>query len=272
MSDGPCQRGCRGCPTQTSCGPSDRLDKLGGHWFEPAPPTSWSPGSAWGLVRVSVCWRLGTRLRAMWRRNVVLLLLAAGLLGLAETGRASISIAENAVRPVLCVDARGNAEVSWSSGGVRRTLLVPAVGLDPPGGRISTADVSRPATIAGVPFAETIRRGPDGTFYALQSWRVEPTGPVELHFSRWKGARTTVALASDPGSGSEPRVERAQFQGSPVSGYSRRNSGSDIASSPSLTASVAPKSAGVVSAESRRALTERFDYSSNPTSVARGTA
>ena len=144
---------------------------------------------------------------------------------LAESGRASISIAENVVRPALRVDARGNAEVSWSSGGVRRTLLVPAAGLYLPGGRIATNDVSRPTTIPGLPFAKVTRRAPDGTLYALQTWRVEPSGPVELHFSRWKGGITTVALSAEPASGSERLVGRAQFQGKPVGGYSRTNSG-----------------------------------------------
>ncbi len=152
-------------------------------------------------------------------------LLAAALLGHAKSAQASISIAKNAAGPALRVDARGNAEVSWSSGGVRRTLLVPAVGLYLPGGRISTADVSRPAKLPGLPFAKAIRRGPDGTLYALQTWRVEPNGPVELHFSRWKGTPTTVTLAAEPASGSERLVGRAQFQGKPVAGYSRTNSG-----------------------------------------------
>jgi hypothetical protein len=70
-----------------------------------------------------------------------------------------------------------------------------------------------------------VRRGPDGTLYALQTWRVEPGGPVELHFSRWKGRRTTVTLTAQPTSGSERLVGRAQFQGKPVAGYSRTNSG-----------------------------------------------
>jgi hypothetical protein len=161
----------------------------------------------------------------MRRKTAVLLFLATGLLGLADSGRASISIAKNVVRPALRVDARGNAEVSWSSGGVRRTLLVPAAGLYLPGGRISTTDVSRPTTIPGLPFAKVMRRGPDGRLYALQTWRVEPNGPVELHFSRWKGAITTVALSAEPASGGERLVGRAQFQGSPVGGYSRTNSG-----------------------------------------------
>lgn len=161
----------------------------------------------------------------MRRKTAVLMFLATGLLGLCESGQASISIAKNAVRPALRVDARGNAEVSWSSGGARRTLLVPAAGLYLPGGRISTPDVSRPTTIPGLPFAKVTRRGPDGTLYALQTWRVEPNGPVELHFSRWKGGITTVALSAEPASGSERLVGRAQFQGKPVGGYSRTNSG-----------------------------------------------
>ncbi len=72
------------------------------------------------------------------------MMLAAGLLSSAGSARASISIAENVARPALRVDARGNAEVSWSSGGTRRTLLIPATGLYLPGGHISTKDVSRP--------------------------------------------------------------------------------------------------------------------------------
>jgi hypothetical protein len=152
-------------------------------------------------------------------------LLAVVLLGFAAPAEASISIAKNVQRPALRVDALGNAEVSWSAGGARRTLLVPAVGLYLPGGRISTADVSRPTTIPGLPFARVTRRAPDGTIYALQTWRVVEGGPVELHFSRWKGSRTTVTLTAEPASGSERLIGRAQFQGKPVAGYSRTNSG-----------------------------------------------
>ena len=152
-------------------------------------------------------------------------LCAVALLLLADSAPASISIATNPIRPALRVDALGNAEVSWTSSGVRRTLLIPAVGLYLPGGRITTADVSRGTTIPGLPFARATRRGPDGTLYALQTWRVEAGGPVELHFSRWKGKRTTVTLAAEPTSGTERLIGRAEFQGKPVSGYSRTNSG-----------------------------------------------
>lgn len=155
---------------------------------------------------------------------VTALLVVAGL-GSAASASASISIAKNVARPALRVDALGNAEVSWSAGGARRTLLVPAVGLYLPGGRIRAADVSRPTTIRGLPFSRVVRRAPDGTFYALQTWRVEPGGPVELHFSRWKGGRTGLTLAAEPAGGTERLVGRAQFQGKPVAGYSRTNSG-----------------------------------------------
>jgi len=147
------------------------------------------------------------------------------LLILAAPAQGSISIATNVVRPALRVDALGNAEVSWSSGGVRRTLLIPAVGRYLPGGRISSADVSRPTTISGLPYAKVTRRGPGGMLYALQTWRVEAAGPVELHFSRWKGSRTTVTLDAEPASGSERLIGRAQFQGKPVAGYYRTNAG-----------------------------------------------
>ena len=158
-------------------------------------------------------------------RGTVVLMLAAGLLRSAETAHASISIANNASQPALRVDARGNAEASWSAGGTRRTLLIPATGLYLPGGRISTRDVSRPTTVPGLPFAKVTRRGLDGRLYALQTWRVESGGPVELHFSRWKGTPTTVELTAEPAASTERLDGRAQFQGKPVAGYSRTNSG-----------------------------------------------
>lgn len=157
------------------------------------------------------------------RKHVGMCVIA--LLLVVESAPASISIATNPVRPALRVDALGNAEVSWSSSGVRRTVLIPAVGLYLPGGRIATADVSRRTTVPGLPFARVTRRGPDGTLYALQTWRVKAGGPVELHFARWKGKRTTVTLSAEPASGTERLIGRAEFQGKPVAGYSRTNSG-----------------------------------------------
>ena len=150
---------------------------------------------------------------------------AGAFLLLPLPAEASISIATNPMRPALRVDAAGSAEVSWTAAGVRRTILIPALGLYLPGGRITSADVSRRTTVPGLPFARVTRRGPDGTLYALQTWRVKPGGPVELHFSRWKGKRTTVTLSAEPVSGTERLIGRAEFQGEPVSGYSLTNSG-----------------------------------------------
>lgn len=155
------------------------------------------------------------------RLGIALALLAT----LAADAQASISIATNAQRPALRVDAKGNAEVSWIAAGRRRTLVVPPTGLYQPGARISGPDVSRAATAPTLPFARAVRRGPDGTLYALQAWRVKAGGPVELHFARWKGAVTTVTLASEPAGAGERLVGRAMFQGKPVAGYSRTNSG-----------------------------------------------
>jgi hypothetical protein len=163
---------------------------------------------------------LGVRMGRTWLSVTAVLALA-----FSGSAAASISIATNASSPALRVDARGNAEVSWSAGGLRRTLRVPATGLYLPGGRISGPDVSRPASVPGLAFARVTRRVPDGTIYALQAWRVQPGGPLELHFSRWRGDPTTVELAAEPASGSDRLVGSASFQGRPVTGTSLTNSG-----------------------------------------------
>jgi hypothetical protein len=147
------------------------------------------------------------------------------LAGLGGVAQASISIATNAQRPALRIDARGNAEVSWTAAGRRRTLLVPPAGLYRPGARLAGPDVGRPATAPALPFLRVLRRGPDGTLYALQAWRVKSGGPVELHFSRWKGSATSVTLESKALPSGERLVGRATFQGKPVAGFSRTNSG-----------------------------------------------
>jgi hypothetical protein len=121
---------------------------------------------------------------------------ALGALLLAPAAAGSITVAENAAGPSLHVDAHGNAEVSWTAGGVRRTLLVPPGGRVLPGGRLAGADVSRSAPTAGVPFARVVRAGRGGWTYALEAWRVLPGGPVELRFARWRGVPTVAQLSA----------------------------------------------------------------------------
>jgi hypothetical protein len=106
--------------------------------------------------------------------------------------------------------------VTWTAAGARSTVIVPARGQLTHGGSLPGSDVSRPATVTGLPFAAAVRRTPDGRLWALQVWRPQPGGPVELHLARWRGAPTklTLALVGD-------RLEgRATFAGRGVSGFS----------------------------------------------------
>jgi hypothetical protein len=120
------------------------------------------------------------------------------------------------IRPALRVDAAGNAEVSWTQQGARRTVIVPAKGQLSHGGSLPGQDVSRPAALRGLAFARIVRRTPDGRLWALQQWPNEPGGRAQLQLSRWKGAPTklTLALLGDLLMG------RATFHGRPAAGRS----------------------------------------------------
>jgi hypothetical protein len=127
--------------------------------------------------------------------------------------RGSIWIVDGA-RPALRVDAKRTAEVSWRSGGGRQTVIVPVRGQLTHGGSLAGADVSRPASVAGLTLALAVRRTPDGTLWALQSWQVEPGAPPEVHLARWRGSPTKLELAA-----ARDRVTgSASFQGRPVAG------------------------------------------------------
>lgn len=153
-----------------------------------------------------------------------LVALLLGGLALPALAAASVTIATGAQRPSLRVDARGNAEVGWTAGGTRRTLLVPATGRLLPGGRLSSADASTRAT-APIPFARVVRRAADGRIFALQAWQVQPGGPVELRIARWRGAPTHITLALEGGT---TLTGEATFQGRPVTGYARSFEGKQL--------------------------------------------
>jgi hypothetical protein len=141
--------------------------------------------------------------------------LALLLLAAASTASASITVAANVERPALRVDARGYAEVSWTAG-ARRYLLVPPTGRVYPGRRLSSRDVSVGTTAVVLPFRRVLRRTPDGRLWALQTWRVRPGGPVELRFSRWRGAPPRVTLSARPQYQGELLTGRATFAGRAV--------------------------------------------------------
>jgi len=147
---------------------------------------------------------------------------------LAPAAGASITVATNAAAPKLRVDAKGNAEVSWTSGGVRRFLLVPPRGRVYPGRRLTAPDVSRPVSSPAIPFARALRLTPDGRYSALQAWRVQPGGPVELRFSRWKGAPTNVRLIVETNTDSVRLSGTSTFGGRPLPAYSPTPEGKRI--------------------------------------------
>ena len=124
----------------------------------------------------------------------------------------------------------GNAEVSWTAGGVRRYVFVPPTGRVYPGRRLAAADVSRSSTAVALPFRRVLRRTPDGRLWALQTWRVQPGGPVELRFSRWRGEPPKVTLAAEPRFDGKVVTGRATFAGRPVPLYSPTPEGKRIRS------------------------------------------
>jgi hypothetical protein len=163
-------------------------------------------------------------------RGVYIALGSIVLLAGAATASASITLGTNPQRPALRVDSSGNAEVSWTAGGIRRYVLVPPRGRVYPGRRLSGRDVSRSSSAVAIPFRRVLRRTPDGRLWALQTWRVRPGGPVELRFSRWRGAPTSVTIATKPQFEGDLVTGRATFAGRPVPLYSPTPEGKRIRS------------------------------------------
>ena len=150
-------------------------------------------------------------------------------LATAGTATASVGIAfVNPATATLRVDAGGNAEVSWVAGGTRRYVLVPPQGRLLPGGRLSAADVSRPAPDVVLPYRKALRRTPDGKLWALQAWQTGFRGPVELRFSRWRGAPTKLELEILTKGRVRLLSGRATFAGRPVYGTSPTPEGDRI--------------------------------------------
>lgn len=151
-------------------------------------------------------------------------------LACAATASASITLGTNPQRPALRVDGGGNAEVSWTAGGVRRYVLVPPTGRVYPGRRLARRDVSSSSSAVAIPFRRVLRRTPDGRLWALQTWRVRPGGPIELRFSRWRGDPPKVAITTKQRFDGELVAGRATFAGRAVPLYSPTPEGKRIRS------------------------------------------
>ncbi len=159
-------------------------------------------------------------------RVLALIIGVVGLLILAPgRGASSIVLAGNATRVTLRVDARGYAEIGWTTEGVRQYVVVPPRGRVLRGRRLTRRDVSRPYTRLKLPFQRALRRTPDGRLWAVQAWR-GGAHTVDLHFARWRGEPTVVILSVPPTAGPMPRlIGQATFHAHPVTGFSTTPSG-----------------------------------------------
>lgn len=154
------------------------------------------------------------------RNAVGVVVLASALFALAQGAGASIMIGANASAVSLRVGDGGSAEVSFTQGGSRRTVVVRPDGSVQWGQRLPGGDASQPAAV-DLPLDAIVRQGPDGALYAVQSWRRLKTGPIELRFSRWRGEPTRLTLDANCCKWHSERIAgHASFQGKAIFGYS----------------------------------------------------
>ena len=113
------------------------------------------------------------------------------VLALVPAAAASYSLTTGATSASVRVDQGGSAGVTWRANGKTTGFVVPTSGQGYHG-TVAT-DVSKRDSLA-LPMAIAVRRAPNGTFYALQVFKVGSL-PVSLDVSRWHGAPTAVTLA-----------------------------------------------------------------------------
>jgi hypothetical protein len=152
--------------------------------------------------------------------------LAAAALAAAAPASASLMVASWARSPTLKVVAGGAAEVDWTAGGTRHSAVIYRNGARRYGAHLTGRDVSFPTTGVSIPMALAIRQTSNGSFWALQAWRRLQGGPLELRFSRWKGAPTLLTLSAVCCKWhSENVVGRATFHGRAIYGYRATRTG-----------------------------------------------
>jgi len=157
------------------------------------------------------------------------LFLALGVLVLAAmpgAAEGSIKIAGNVKNPALRVNAKGYATITYTRGGRRTSAVVTPSGRVRYYRRAGGRDVSSPSSAVGLPMLVTLRATPNGRFFALQAWRRLRWGPVELRFSRWRGAPTLLTLGAVCCKWRSEIVRgRVTFHGRPVYGFGSTPSG-----------------------------------------------
>src|ERR1051325_9862461 len=104
------------------------------------------------------------------RRPVFLVVLVAALLAPASAS-ASLKVASWARHPTLKVGANGAAEVDWTSGHRRHSVVMNRSGSLRYGAHVKGRDRSFPTTAVSIPMALAVRQTPNGSYWALQTWR-----------------------------------------------------------------------------------------------------
>ena len=170
---------------------------------------------------------------SMWcgsRRETLCVVAALALLvSLAGTAAASVEVGVGEGNVTLRVDSVGTPRSRWDSAGARRSLVIARDGSFHYGAGLSGPDVSHAAGAVRLPWEVTVRQTPDGSFYAVQAWRRLDTGPVELRFSRWQGAPTTLLLSVVCCKWGSVNLEgSASFHGKPIFGYSATPQGAPL--------------------------------------------
>jgi hypothetical protein len=160
-------------------------------------------------------------------RRTLVLLAALAALALPTAGDASIKIAAGAHDASLRVNAKGVATISWTTaGGTRRSAIVALNGKTTWDRAASGKDVTHETGEVSLPMVVQLRKGPSGRFWALQSWKRLKGGPVELRFSRWRGAPTKLPIHAKCCKWRSEMVKgRATFHGRAIFGYSNTPEG-----------------------------------------------
>ena len=138
----------------------------------------------------------------------------------AASAGGSVWVTNARIRPLLGTDAKGDIGVSWTQAGTRINLVVPLHG-QVYHALLPGPDVSRPASVGGLPFAAIVKRA-GSWLVAVQTWQVAGQ-PRAFHVARWKGAPTKLMLSFD---GARLRGQ-ASFQGKPVTGFSPTPAGKE---------------------------------------------
>jgi hypothetical protein len=163
------------------------------------------------------------------RYRVVIVLVAVVALATAATAGASVEVGVGAHDAALRVDSAGDAQLTWLAADGRHSLVVARDGSLHFGGLLYSGDVSHPTSVVKLPWAVVVRQTPDGDFYALQSWQRTDDGPVELRFSRWHGAPTTLTLQTVCCKWGSVNVEGvASFHGRPIFGHQSTPQGAPL--------------------------------------------